>query len=116
MLCNTNLSISLKDEIGQYKMADFNLFQINNIDDKFENLHIYLTNNTGIEIKVKCPVCHRYHCYKFKISDFKMSKMFLAGCEYSGISILFIGNKQKISETINRYRKIENMVHTMIQV
>lgn len=116
MLCNTNLSISLKDEIGQYKIVNFNLFQINNIDDEFENFHIYLTNNMGIEIKMKCPVCHRYHCYKFKISDFKCSKMFLAGCEYSGITILFIGNKQKISETINRYRKIESMVHAMIQV
>lgn len=114
MLCYTNLSISLKNEIGQYKMVNLNLFQINNIDERLENFHICLTNNMEIEIKVKCPVCHRYHSYKFSISDFKYSKMFLAGCEYSGITILFIGNKQKIVETINKYREIENMVYAMI--
>lgn len=114
MLCNTDLSISLKNEIGQYKMADFNLFKINSLDNEFENFHIYLTNNMEIEIKVKCKVCHRFHHYKFKIGDFRNSKILIGGCEYSGIIIFFIGNKNKISETINKYKEIENMVYAMI--
>ncbi len=114
MLCNTNLSISLKNEIGQYKIEKFNLFQIYKLNDVFPNFNICITNNMEVEIKLKCPVCHRYHSYKFRISDFRNTKMFLGGCEHSGTTILFIGNSKKISETINKYREIENMVYAMI--
>lgn len=114
MLCNTNLSISLKNEIGQYKIENFNLFQINRLNDMFPDFNVYLTNNIEIELKLKCPICDRYHCYKFRIRDLINSKMLLGGCEYSGITIIYIGNTKSIYETINKYKEIKNMVYAMI--
>jgi hypothetical protein len=114
MLCNTNLSLALKNQLGKYEMLNFTIFQIKILEKQFENLNVNLINNSEISIKLKCPFCSKYHYYKFKINDFRNTKMFIGGCENLGLTIFFIGDFKKVSETIKRHNEIDNMVYAMI--
>lgn len=114
MLCDTNLSLALKSEAGEYRIFNFSIFQIKNGGEQFENCKINLTRHAEINIKMKCPICGKNHCYKFKINDFRNTKMFTSGCENSGLTVFFIGEFEMISDTINKQIYINSMIYAMI--
>ncbi|WP_138990623.1 hypothetical protein [Clostridium arbusti] len=114
LIYDTNLSLALKSEIGQYEIKKIVLFGINNSDTKFENLYIKYTGNREIKFKVKCPICHKYHYYTYKLEDFFKKTILIGGCEVLGDPIFFVGKTKQINERINKYMKIKNKVCAMI--
>lgn len=102
MLCNTNLSLALKNELGKYRIAEFTIFNINKLEDEFKNLSVNISSNNEISIRIFCPMCNQQHYYRYKISDFKRTKMFIGGCRNSGNIVFFIGDEKRIYKIVNR--------------
>ena len=114
LLYDTNLSLALKNEIGQYEVREFILFEINNSSIKFEKIHIKYTKNKEIRFKVKCPICNKYHYYTYSLDNFFKREMIIGGCDLLGEQIFFIGKTKKVYERINKYMEIKNKVYAML--
>ena len=114
LLYDTNLSLALKSEIGQYEVKDFVLFQAKNGSSKFENLYIKYTKNKEIRFKVKCPLCNKYHYYTYSLDVFFKREMIIGGCELLGEQIFFVGRTKKVHERINKYMDIRNKMYAML--
>lgn len=114
LLYDTNLSLALKNEMGQYEINDFILFQINKSSNKFRDINIKYTINKEIRFKVKCPICSKYHYYNYSLDNFFKRKMIIGGCELLGEQIFFIGKTKKVYERINKYMEIKNRAYAML--
>ena len=90
--------------MGQYETKNLTIFEINNMNKQYSNLEIIGNKNKEVTFKIKCPICNKYHYYKYNIVSIMKSEMVIGGCELLGIPIFFIGNNEKVNERINKFR------------
>lgn len=114
MICNTNLCIAVKNELGQYETKNLTIFEINNIHEKYKNIELIENKNKEVKFKIKCPICNKYHYYNYSILSLMKNEMVIGGCELLGIPVFFIGNNEKVNERVNKYREINKKIYAMI--
>lgn len=113
-LYNTNLSFALKNQIGQYEIKDFVLFNINSLNDKSKNIYVKYTENKEIIFKIKCPLCNKYHYYTYNLYTFFKRKITIGGCDLLGEQIFLIGQTEKVIEMVNKYIDMKNKAYAML--
>lgn len=114
MLYNTNLSFALKNEMGEYEVKDFILFQLDKFNSSFKNLKVNYDKNNGITFKLRCPFCNEYHYYTYKFNTFFKSDMIIGGCENLGEQSFIIGKSDKVIERVKRYMSIKSRIYAML--
>lgn len=106
MIYNTIIGIAIKNKFQKYEFKEISIFEISKINNYFKNIEICNIDNQRIEIKIKCPICENYHFYKFNISHVIKNKILIGGCEILNNPIIWIGNKDKIKNKIDKYEEI----------
>jgi hypothetical protein len=114
MLFNTDMSIALKNFYGHYDINRFSLFETNKINENFTSLKVKVQNNREIILKVKCPLCGNYHCYRYSINEFVKRKLIIGGCEALGEPLFYIGNYDKVNEKVNQFKSTNKKMYAMI--
>lgn len=106
MIYSTIIGIAIKNKLQRYEFKEISIFEISKLNYDFDNIKINNIDNKEIEIEIKCPICENYHFYKFNISDVVKNKILIGGCEILNNPIVWIGNKDKIKNKINKYEEI----------
>lgn len=72
---------------------------------------ISYTNDDKIRLSVPCIVCPHPHNYVISKETFFSDDLFVFSCPYSGISICFIGDKDKVYDSLNEaIRELEQLM------
>ncbi|KEH97647.1 hypothetical protein [Clostridium massiliodielmoense] len=114
MIIDTEITIALKNPIGQYDMRRVSIFKINNIGNIFKFLEVIEVSKKQIGFRIQCPICGEYHYYTYKSMSFIKGSMTICGCEKLGDPIFFIGQKEKVEDKINKYREVNENIYEMI--
>ena len=113
MLLNTNISIAYKNYNGNYNVLDMSIFQIDRINIKFTSICMERFDKE-IALSIKCPVCGKYHYYRYSINEFFQKSIIAGGCESLGIPLFFIGNSIKVNNKVRKYNDIDKSIYAMI--
>ena len=116
MLIDTSISIALRSTYGSYDIKEISIFELVNLKEVTEGLKISTSKNKDITLNIKCPLCDKYHDYKYSSLELINREVIIAGCEELGVPVLFMGKNTKVQERINRYKKINTKVLAMIWV
>lgn len=116
MLIETSISIALRSIYGSYDIKEFSIFELINLKEAAEGLKISTSKNKNVIFNIKCPLCGKYHDYKYSSLELINREVIIAGCEELGIPVLFIGKSFKVEERINRYKQINTKILAMIWV
>jgi len=65
-------------------------------------LVITYTKDKKIRLSVPCIICQKPHNYMISSSLFFGGELFVLGCAYSSVDLCFIGNKDDVSEALNK--------------
>ena len=114
MLIDTNISIALRNTYGSYDIKEFSIFELVNLKEVAEELKINTSKNKYVTLNVNCPLCGKYHDYKYSSFELINREVIIAGCEELAIPVLFIGKSFKVKERINRYKEINTKILAMI--
>ena len=114
MIFNTKLTIAIKNSLGQYDINEFTLFQIEKLNKITRGINIINRKKREINLQVKCPICGEYHNYSYNVSEFLKRYMIIGGCESLGLPIFYIGEKDNIRKTVNKYNYISKKLYAMI--
>lgn len=114
MFLDKNMSMALKNSWGQYKIEDFTMFRVEELNEKFSRLDIKLNRNGELKLKIKCPICGEHHYYSYSISELVKRDVIIGGCEVIGCPLFYIGNKDNVEGHINRFNEIKKQVYAMI--
>lgn len=114
MVLNTDLSIAIKDDYGQYDIKKFSLFRLEKLNSGFSSLEVKVIRNKYVVFKLECPLCGEFHYYKYSINEFVKRKMIIDGCEKLGSPLFFIGNKPEVEQRINKHREVKKQIYAMI--
>jgi len=114
MLIDTSISIALRSTCGSYDIKEFSIFELVNLKDVGPEFIISRMKNKYITLKIKCPLCGKYHDYKYSSLELVNREVIIAGCEELGIPVLFIGKSFKVEERINRYKQINTKILALI--
>ena len=116
MLIHTSISIALRSTYGGYDIKEFSIFQLENLEEVAEGLKINTSKNKDVTLSIICPLCGKYHDYKYSSLELINREVIIAGCDELGIPILFIGKSFKVKERINRYNQINTKILAMIWI
>lgn len=105
MIFNSLITIALKDELGMYNIKNTDIFKLKKINKSLNNLEIEFKNKE-VSIKFKCPACGKHHHFKYHVSDMFNQEVIICGCNTLGIPVLFMGNKEKVSNITGKYNEI----------
>lgn len=111
MIFNTELSIALKNNIGQYQSKNFSFFEFEKVICEFPSLEIKWNKRREFLFKVKCPLCGEEHFYKYGCNDFIKRDVIIGGCEVTGIPIFYIGKDRNVSDRVNKFNDIYKKVY-----
>jgi hypothetical protein len=114
MLLDTDMSIALKNIYGTYDINNFSLFETDKINRSFTSLKVKVRNNKEIIFKIKCPICGKYHSYKYGINEFIKRRFIVGGCEALGTPLFYIGTYDKVMQKVNQVKNINKQVYAMI--
>ena len=114
MLIDTSISIALRSTCGSYDIKEFSIFELVNLKAVGAEFKISRMKNKDITLKIKCPLCGKYHDYKYSSLELVNREVIIAGCEELGIPVLFIGKSFKVEERINRYKQINTKILALI--
>lgn len=113
MLLNTDISIALKNFYGQYDINRFSLFERNKINRNFISLQVKVNNN-GIMLKLRCPLCGKYHYYRYSLNEFIKKSLIVGGCEVLGMPLFYVGSYDKVKQRVRRHNQINKKLYAMI--
>jgi hypothetical protein len=111
MIFNTEFSIALKNNFGQYCSKSFSVFEFERVICEFPSLEMKLNRSREFLFKVKCPICGEDHLYKYDCSDFVKREVVIGGCEVTGMPIFYIGKDRNVSERVNKFNEIYKKVY-----
>lgn len=114
MLLNVDVSIALKNFYGYYDINRFSLFETDRINENFTSLKVKVQNNREIILKVKCPVCGKYHYYRYSVNEFVRRKLVIGGCEVFGEPLFYIGKYDKVNQKISQFKNLNSKLYAMI--
>ena len=114
MLIDTSISIALKNIFGSYDIKEFSIFELINLKEITEGLIIKTNKKKDITLNIKCPLCEKYHDYKYSYLELINREVIIAGCEELGSPVLFIGKSLKVEERVNGYKQISQKIIAMI--
>ncbi|AYF54160.1 hypothetical protein Z959_06300 [Clostridium novyi B str. ATCC 27606] len=114
MIIDTEVSIALKNSVGQYDMKRISIFKINKVTEIFKYIYLASVSKKEIQFKIKCSICGEYHYYSYDVMSFLRGSMTIGGCENLGYPIFFIGQKEKVEDKINKYREVNENIYVMI--
>lgn len=113
MIINTNIAIAFRGIYGNFNFNEITLFDLGNVNGQIKNFKM-LKNNKEVVITTKCPVCSKYHCYKYSLSELRSKSLIIGGCEEIGIPVFFIGKSSNVKQRISSYNKINKEILAMI--
>lgn len=114
MLLNTEVSLALKNYLGQYDIKDITLFEMNKVKDNFPSTDIKLYKGREISIKLRCPLCGEIHNYNYTIGELFKRDMVVGGCELMGMPLFFMGNKDNVYQRIGKMNEINKKLCAMM--
>lgn len=106
MILDTSISIALKNKFGQYDIKSTSLFKIKEANNLFELMTIDLKNKNTVIIKMKCPLCSKWHSFNCCVNDIINQELIVCGCKTLGTPVLFIGEDKKVKSRAKKYNKI----------
>ena len=116
MLIDTSISIALRNIYGSYDIKEFSIFELASLKEVVEGLKISTIKNKEVTLEFKCPLCGKYHNYKYTSLELINREVIIAGCEELGIPVLFMGKSFKVKERINKYKQINTKILAIIWV
>lgn len=114
MVFNTECSIALKNNLGQYYLKSFSIFEIDKIICELPSLEVIWSKKCDIYFKIKCPICGEDHYYKYNINEFMRREVVIGGCEITGIPIFYIGRDKNVYERVNRFNDMAKKISSII--
>lgn len=114
MLINSELCIAVKNYYGQYRLRNFSIFKIDDLNSCFTPFKATIDKNREIIIKVKCPICDCYHFYRYSINDVLNRNILVGGCESLGVPLFYIGKNKNVLNRVKRYNEVNKNLFAMI--
>lgn len=106
MILDTSISIALKNQFGKYDIKSTSLFKIKEANNLFKLMEMDLKNKNTAIIKLKCPLCSKWHSFNCCINDMINQELIVCGCKTLGTPVLFIGEDEKVRDRVKQYNKI----------
>ena len=113
MLLDSNICVAFKCNNGQYDLEYISLFELADLKNRFKDIQVHIIDGKEVNFKVKCPLCEKYHCYKYGVKEFIKRKMILGGCEELGIPIFYIGDKDLVEQKVAKFMGMNSRLNAM---
>lgn len=106
MILDTSISIALKNQFGKYDIEGTSLFKIKEANKLFELMKVDLKNKNTIMIRLKCPLCSKWHSFNCCVNDVINQELIVYGCKTLGTPVLFVGENKKVKSRAKKYNRI----------
>ena len=114
MVFESNMSIAVKNENGEYKIRKGCFFKFKELNKEITSLNSIKIFNGEIILNIQCPLCGASHYYRYSLKELTSEGILIGGCEEIGIPIFYIGNYEKIMKKIFDYNNTNKNIYAML--
>lgn len=115
MIINSLISAAVKNGNGEYRIVTLSIFQIEKLQEEFEELDIIRNSHDEVIIGIKCMLCGDYHIYRYEIKNFIFKTINICGCEKLGVPIIIIGKTDEIKNRVKKYDEANKKVNEILK-